>query len=354
MVLVLVVLSAPHPVGGALSRYHRANALARRGHEVHVVHLLMSQPAERSVSAAVPWFDFEPGIRHHFDFDDFPPGFRSEVALGVSRHGLVPASMGRPLTLLQGLSWNGPHEDAWIAEAEGPIVCLSEWLVAECVAKGVEAHRVRRIPNGLDHRIFRVTVDPAQRPLRVAFLYHSFPPKGAAESIAALQTVKEAIPQLEATAFGTESRPDSLPAWIDYVERPGHRMLAEDVYNRCRAFVCTSWGEGFGNTSLEAMACGCALVTFDTKGSREYARDGETALVCDRRDVQGIATRLAAVVEDDELRQGLTARSIREAAKFTWERTAAELESLLEEYVAHPDLFVTTDSDGRTVGKDSA
>ena len=37
--------------------------------------------------------------------------------------------------------------------------------------------------------------------------------------------------------------------------------------------------------SMEAMACDTALVTFDTGGCRDYARDGETALVARRRDV---------------------------------------------------------------------
>ena len=48
---------------------------------------------------------------------------------------------------------------------------------------------------------------------------------------------------------------------------------------------------------MEAMACGAALVTYDNGGCRDYARDGETALVAPRRDVEALAaalTRLAA------------------------------------------------------------
>ena len=43
---------------------------------------------------------------------------------------------------------------------------------------------------------------------------------------------------------------------------------------------------------MEAMACGAALVTYDNGGCRDYARDGETALVAKRRDVDDLAAKL--------------------------------------------------------------
>jgi len=41
--------------------------------------------------------------------------------------------------------------------------------------------------------------------------------------------------------------------------------------------------------AMEAMACGAALLTYDNGGCRDYARDGETALVARRRDVDDLA-----------------------------------------------------------------
>ena len=50
--------------------------------------------------------------------------------------------------------------------------------------------------------------------------------------------------------------------------------------------------------SMEAMACGAALVTYDNGGCRDYARDGETALVAPRRDVAALAAALGRVLDD--------------------------------------------------------
>ena len=50
-------------------------------------------------------------------------------------------------------------------------------------------------------------------------------------------------------------------------------------YDAAQVFVVGSWFEGFCQPGLEAMACGVPLVTTDNGGCREYAIDGETALV---------------------------------------------------------------------------
>ena len=81
---------------------------------------------------------------------------------------------------------------------------------------------------------------------------------------------------------------------------------------------------------MEAMACGAALVTYDNGGCRDYALDGETALVAPRRDVDALARALARMVDEPGLRQRL-ARAGQEwiRTRFDWERATARLEALL-------------------------
>ena len=62
-------------------------------------------------------------------------------------------------------------------------------------------------------------------------------------------------------------------------------------------YLCPSWDEGLGMPSMEAMACGSALVTYDNGGSRDYAHDGETALVAPRRDLPALVGALGRILE---------------------------------------------------------
>jgi glycosyltransferase involved in cell wall biosynthesis len=344
LVLVFVVLTAAHPVGGALSRYQRANTLASRGHVVHVVHIYKALSSANEPDGPPGWFSFDDNIRHHLGFDSLPCDFRADVALGVSRRGILPPSLGLPVTLLQGLSPVDPDEDCWIVEAEGPIACTSTWLVETCTARGVPPHRVRLIPDGVDPTTFRVLESPSDRPPRVAFLCHPMPAKGSRDSVTVLEVAKGEVPDLEAVAFGVHPRPGDLPDWISYVERPDHPRLAADVFNTSRVVVCASRAEGFGLTSLEAMACGCALVTLDTGGSRDFARDGLTALVAEQGDLDGLAANLVAVLRDPALHRRLVTRSVIEVQAFTWDRSVDRLEELLWEYLADTDRFLAGSS----------
>src|SRR3989454_6288843 len=80
---------------------------------------------------------------------------------------------------------------------------------------------------------------------------------------------------------------------------------------------------------MEAMACGAALVTYDNGGSRDYARDGETALVARRRDVADLAARLERLAADEPLRARLAAAGTAfVTGAFDWERAVTRLEGL--------------------------
>ncbi len=60
---------------------------------------------------------------------------------------------------------------------------------------------------------------------------------------------------------------------------------------------------------MEAMACGAALATYDNGGCRDYARDGETALVAPRRDVGALARALQRLVRTPPSASGSPGRA---------------------------------------------
>src|SRR3972149_6038774 len=87
--------------------------------------------------------------------------------------------------------------------------------------------------------------------------------------------------------------------------------------------------EGLGMPSMEAMACGAALVTYDNGGCRDYALDGRTALVARRRDVAHLAQRLELAVCDPGLRAKLAREGMAHIKReFDWGRAVAKMEAL--------------------------
>ena len=92
-----------------------------------------------------------------------------------------------------------------------------------------------------------------------------------------------------------------------------------DFYRAADVFVYPSLNETFGLPILEAMACGCPVVTSDTSAMPETA--GQAAVLSDPKDPASIARAIveAAGPDRDRLRDLGLAR----AAQFTWGATAA-------------------------------
>ena len=141
--------------------------------------------------------------------------------------------------------------------------------------------------------------------------------------------------------------PSRCPMACGSGRRPTTPRWPTELYNQSRVFVQPSFHEGFGYTAVEAMACGCALVTTDNGGSRDYAVADETALVVPPGDPAGLAdARRAAAPGRRRSRTGSRdagAELVR--GRFDWDNTAAVLEPHLEAYVADPERYQRAPAD---------
>lgn len=107
-----------------------------------------------------------------------------------------------------------------------------------------------------------------------------------------------------------------FPGWIQHGDLPA-------VYSLADLFVFPSLYEGFGIPLIEAMACGCPIVTANTCAPPEVL-DGSGWLV-DPLSVDDISAGMKKVLFDSELRAGMTAKGIERSKAFSWDQCAKQL-----------------------------
>lgn len=342
-VAFLLPCRSPVPVGGFKIVYEYANLLVSRGHEVVVVHprtreVPSSRTARFKARLWVGWYRVRPhSIAPWFPVDRRVclsavacprvtelPNVDALVATTWQTADWVAAAApgkGRGFYLVQGYELDGIEEvrAAWRLPLHK--VVISKWLEEIAIEMG-EGPRTSRVPNGIDFDQWGVDLIEERRPIRVGALLSD--KKGGEDILSALRMARATTPGLTAATFGTEAPPPGLPDWIEYVRLPNPAALRR-LYNSCSIFLQASPTEGWGLPATESMACGCALVTYDTGGSREYAVDRRTALVVSRG-AERLSDAIVELAGDRDLRLKLARQGREHVAGFTWPRSVSAIE----------------------------
>jgi glycosyltransferase involved in cell wall biosynthesis len=336
VIATFVFPSSRHRTGGVIVLYELANGLARRGHEVHFIHGPSTPHLIRTLEELPP-IRFEEQIRHHIvqSLDDprLPAG-------DVVFYPFAPRRLGLPVVIVQGYRMLTEEVEVGNLRARAPKACVASWLVDVALRYGVPAEQLWYVPLGIDHEMFAFRTPQQRRRYDVALLSHPHREKGFVVGLEALGELKRRSPDLRANVFGMDRPFRQLPDGVGFWRAPDHRTLADELYNQTRVFIQPSFHEGFGYTALEAMACGCALVTTDNGGSRDYGLPDQTALVVPPGDWAGLADAAERLLSDDTLRTRIAeagAQLVRR--RFDWDNTSEVLEARLRAYVADPQRF---------------
>lgn len=127
------------------------------------------------------------------------------------------------------------------------------------------------------------------------------------------------------------------PVWKSALAEAGyHRPVIElaglnskqlvGLYNAVDCLLFPSWYEGFGWPPLEAMACGTPAVTSNRASLPEVI--GSAGPTFDACDVAGMTDCLEKLLFEPTYRKDQIDRGLKQAAKFSWERTSREVASV--------------------------
>jgi glycosyltransferase involved in cell wall biosynthesis len=334
--IVYLVFNASEISGGTRVIFEHVNHLSKRGHHVEI---WLTDMADK------PYFAC-----------DVPVNGLQEDQLNVpdvvvmTDLGFIPmVKSGRQkkdtFLLIQ-------HDNEWVSEVTGVstyaslisehqayfkggdclILVVSTWLQGVILQRyGLDS---TVIPNGVNPELFHPDTPLLDSKEPVALIFYDPQEwKGFTQGALALLQVKKHIPDLQIAIVGRyfpetpniEGMSFGLPFPAIYFNRPEQVRLAH-IYSSATVFVSASWKEGFGLPGLEAMACGVPVVTTDSLGINDYARDGLNCIVVQPQNVDAIADAVIRVIEDEALTKGLVAEGLKTAKEFNWSDSITKLE----------------------------
>lgn len=334
-----ITFLCPHVriAGGVRAILTYADRLAGRGHRVTVLvpaHGRIRALGQRLRAVRPDWM---PSFRARIEWVGswssalMPPG-DVVVATAWQSAGVVaeaPSQAGRKFYLVQHYE-SLYHGAAALVDATYRLplrkIVISTWL--QEIMRERFGSDAELLVTPVDRALFhRVAIDPGTSRPRVLMLHHEYAWKGVADGLNAVALVRKAVPSLRLVGFGVKP-PRERGGYDEFHENPAQERLAE-LYSGADIYLCPSWDEGLGMPPMEAMACGAALVTYDNGGCRDYALDGETALVARRLDVEDLAAKLERLARDEMLRRALAAAGQKlVTTTFDWDSAVERMEAL--------------------------
>jgi len=203
------------------------------------------------------------------------------------------------------------------------IVAPSSWTAAMARRSALFGRfPITVIPNGLDVQVFAPTPKaaarealglPAEAPM-VMFVAADVRNrrKGFAQLLEALDGLSATIPDVLLVSVG-HGQPQvaggASHRHLGYIDDDRQRAL---VYAAADLFIIPSLQESFGQTVIEAMACGTPVVGFAAGGIPDMVRHDRTGLLAPVGDTAALREAISALLADEprRLRLGAEARQV--------------------------------------------
>jgi glycosyltransferase involved in cell wall biosynthesis len=367
-VRILHISSARALGGGERHLADLANALATRGHDVHValaphsplreklsalpalnLHTLplrnaLDVPSARGLARLVRDAGIE--ILHGHMARDYPlcsyaAGRSRSARLIITRHVLFPLNRLHAFTL--------SRVARVIAVSHGVARSLRQQRIfpdakISVIHNGIETGRFEAESRSLDGEEFRRRLSPdAHGRLLVGTIGELKELKGQEEFLRAAALLAPRFPTADFIIAGEDfsrtgeerARIERLIAELGLQSRVYLTGWLDDVAPLLGAldlFVSASRSESFGLAIVEAMASGLGVVATATEGARETVEDGVSGLLVAVGDAEALAQQIARLLEDREARARLGERARQLAReRFSLEHMVSATEQIYRE-----------------------
>lgn len=140
--------------------------------------------------------------------------------------------------------------------------------------------------------------------------------------IDSVKNLKKINPKVRAMVVGDGPAREEAESLLPEAHFTGF-ATGEDLaraYASSDVFLFPSHTETFGNVTLEAMASGLPCIVADAIGSKSLVDDGVNGYHAEKESVEDFTSKLKLVIEDEEKRLAMAAKSREMAMDYQWDK----------------------------------
>jgi len=195
-------------------------------------------------------------------------------------------------------------------------------------------NRISVVYNGVDHNIFKpYNIKLLDKPY-ILYVGSERPRKNLGRLFEAFAKLKKEFPELKLLKVGASGRSEKYRR--DTIKKLDSLKITQDIifvdhlseldlahyYSSATLLAYPSLYEGFGLPPLEAMACGCPVITSNTSSLPEVV--GEAGIMVNPYDTNSLVQAMRRVLTDDKLRDDMVRKGLEQSKRFSWEKTARQ------------------------------
>jgi len=213
------------------------------------------------------------------------------------------------------------------------LICISNFSLTQLTALGVSTGKSKVIWGGVNHLVFKPSSVKNFEFDYVLSIGSEEPRKNMENLLRAFLILLDDYPALKLVKAGKTSVKNRLTTlryveelnlvdsviFLDYVEE----KELPSLYSGARLLIFPSLLEGLGMPILEAMACGCPVVTSNRSPMAELV-DSELS-VADPESPIEISEVCNLILSNDSHRTALIQKGLARSDQFTWETTARQI-----------------------------
>ncbi|MBI2148946.1 glycosyltransferase family 4 protein [Candidatus Woesearchaeota archaeon] len=188
---------------------------------------------------------------------------------------------------------------------------------------GADLNHYKPIKKPRNYLLKSLNLDPKYK--YIAYLGNEEERMNLLNQLKAFKKTKKYIKNLKFIKAGKANNPNAREDLIKFIQKEGiekdvifldyvDEKLMPSLYSSIDAFIYVIHYAGFGLPPLEAMACGCPVITSNKTSLPEVVE--EAGIQIDPNDIEGISKAIIKVISDKKTKEIMIKKGLMQSKKF--------------------------------------